>query len=248
MTPKVIQIENLYKSYSMGEHKLPVLEGLHLDVLQGEMVAIMGRSGSGKSTLLSTIAGLEPVDAGKIVVSQHEVSRLSNRQRVLFRRDNLGIIYQFFNLVPALTVEENITLPFLIAGEKHPAIQSRLAEVLTFTGMKNRQKHLPSQLSGGEMQLVSIARALIRQPKVILADEPTGNVNLETGKIIMQKLREVTTTNCCSVILVTHSPEDASWANRIVFLKDGKIDLRYSLEKEETDATYIYQRLKELGI
>lgn len=244
----MIEINGLCKAYSMGDSRLPVLQNLDLSVQQGELVAIMGRSGSGKSTLLNIIAGLESIDAGRVRVDQTELNRLNTHQKVLFRRDHLGIIYQFFNLVPALTVEENITLPFLIAGEFNGIVQERLAEVLDFTGMARRRNHLPSQLSGGEMQLVSIARALVRHPRVILADEPTGNVNLETGKMIMQKLKEVThTTNCC-VLLVTHSPEDASWADRIVFLKDGSIEPNYVLGKGETDAADIYRRLKELGI
>ena len=232
----------------MGENNLPVLSGLNLDVFEGEMVAIMGRSGSGKSTLLNTIAGLENIDQGKIYVNQKETNQLNNKQKVIFRRDNFGIIYQFFNLVPSLTVEENITLPFLIANEKNRSIQTRLEEVLDFTGMSRRRKHLPSHLSGGEMQLVSIARALIKRPKVILADEPTGNVNLNTGKLIMDKLQSITSEAKCSVLLVTHSPEDASRADRIVFLKDGRIEPEHTLNKGETDATHIYRRLKELGI
>jgi len=248
MGQKIVQIENIYKSYSMGDNRLPVIHGLYLDIFYNELVAIMGRSGSGKSTLLNMIAGLESIDSGKIYIEHNEINRMSSKQKVLFRRDNLGIIYQFFNLVPALNVKENIILPFLIAGKNDHLIKERLEEVLEFTGMSNRKKHLPSQLSGGEMQLVTIARALIRHPKVILADEPTGNVNLETGKMIMQKLRNITKSGECSVILVTHSPEDASWADRIAFLKEGRIAPENSLEKEVTDAAHIYGRLKELGI
>lgn len=244
----MIEIKGLYKAYPMGDNQLPVLRNLDLTVRRGEMVAIMGRSGSGKSTLLNIIAGLESLDAGLVRVEQTELNRLNSRQKVLFRRDHLGIIYQFFNLVPALTVEENITLPFLIAGETNGLVQERLDEVLNFTGMFRRRKHLPGQLSGGEMQLVSIARALVRRPRVILADEPTGNVNRETGKLIMQKLKEVTQTTNCSVLLVTHSPEDASRADRIVFLKDGTIEPQFTLEQGATDAADIYRRLKELGI
>lgn len=248
MADTIIQMKNVSKTYSMGETKLPVIKGLNLEVNRGELVAIMGRSGSGKSTLLNLIAGLETVNTGIIRVDSVEVSTLKSKDKVLFRRDNLGIIYQFFNLVPSLTVEENITLPFLISGERNGNIKARLEEVLDFTGMHKRRQHLPTHLSGGEMQLVSIARALIRKPKVILADEPTGNVNLETGKLIMTKLREVTRQETCSVLLVTHSPEDASWADRIVFLKDGRIEAKNSLKQGETDATHIYNRLKKLGI
>lgn len=248
MADTIIQMKNVSKTYSMGETKLPVIKGLDLEVNRGELVAIMGRSGSGKSTLLNLIAGLETVNTGIIRVDSVEVSTLKSKDKVLFRRDNLGIIYQFFNLVPSLTVEENITLPFLISGERNGNIKARLEEVLDFTGMHKRRQHLPTHLSGGEMQLVSIARALIRKPKVILADEPTGNVNLETGKLIMTKLREVTRQETCSVLLVTHSPEDASWADRIVFLKDGRIEAKNSLKQGETDATHIYNRLKKLGI
>ncbi len=248
MNNPIIQVTDLFKSYPIGEQRLPVLEGLNLDIHASELVAVMGRSGSGKSTLLNLIAGLETPDTGKVVVKQYALHQMTRRQRILFRRDNLGIIYQFFNLVPALTVEENILLPFLIAGDKNPAMKVRLEEVLEFTGMACRRRHLPSQLSGGEMQLVSIARALIRQPGVILADEPTGNVNLETGKLIMRKLQEVTLASHSSIILVTHSPEDASWADRIVFLKNGQIDPKFSLHKGETDVLHIFRRLEELGI
>ncbi len=248
MGETTISVKNVFKSYPVGDQRLPVLEGLSLDVHASELVAVMGRSGSGKSTLLNLIAALETIDSGEIYVKQHALHQMSRRQRILFRRDNLGIIYQFFNLVPSLTVEENILLPFLIAGDKNPAMKTRLEEVLEFTGMASRRRHLPSQLSGGEMQLVSIARTLIRQPGVILADEPTGNVNLETGKLIMRKLQESTRISHASIILVTHSPEDASWADRIVFLKNGKIEPKFSLNKGETDVFHIFRRLEELGI
>ncbi|MCI0513693.1 ABC transporter ATP-binding protein [candidate division KSB1 bacterium] len=248
MEKAIIQIENLHKSYSMGQTSLPVLNGLNLQVSRGELVAIMGRSGSGKSTLLNILAGLERIDAGEVRVHGQTLNRLGNREKVFFRRNNLGIIYQFFNLVPALTVEENVTLPFLIAGSRDTTIPQQVAEMLEYIGMSGRRRHLPSQLSGGEMQLVSIARALIRRPAIILADEPTGNVNLETGKLIMQKLRAMITQYQSSLLLVTHSPKDASWADRIVFLKDGQIEPAHELSKGETDAAYIYRRLKELGI
>ena len=248
MDKQMIHIEDLCKSYPMGDSELPVLRNLNFSATAGKLVAIMGRSGSGKSTLLNVMAGLESIDSGKIQIADRNIGALTTRQKVLFRRDHLGIIYQFFNLVPSLNVEENIALPFLIAGENKSACNGRLEEVLNFTGMARRRKHLPSQLSGGEMQLVSIARALIRRPKVILADEPTGNVNLETGNMIMQKLRDITQNESCCIILVTHSPEDASWADRIDFLKDGQIQPEFSLEEKETDATHIYHRLKKLGI
>ncbi|MBN2089521.1 ABC transporter ATP-binding protein [candidate division KSB1 bacterium] len=248
MGETTISVKNVFKSYPVGDQRLLVLEGLSLDVHASELVAVMGRSGSGKSTLLNLIAALETSDTGEIFVKQQALHQMNRRQRILFRRDNLGIIYQFFNLVPSLTVEENILLPFLIAGDKNPAMKTRLEEVLEFTGIASRRRHLPSQLSGGEMQLVSIARTLIRQPGVILADEPTGNVNLETGKLIMKKLQEVTRISHASIILVTHSPEDASWADRIVFLKNGQIEPKYSLNKGETDVFHIFRRLEELGI
>jgi len=232
----------------MGDTKLPVLRGVNLAVGAGEIVSIMGRSGSGKSTLLNIIAALEPFEKGRVQANGVAVEKLSRHQASLYRRNHLGIIYQFFNLIPSLNVEENILLPFLIAGKQEPDQKERAQEMLDLCGMLPRRKHMPSQLSGGEMQLVSIARALIRRPKLILADEPTGNVNLETGRLIMRKLQQAAGAVGCVVVMVTHSPEDAAFADRIVFLKDGRINQENSLRKGEADAAHIYGRLKELGI
>lgn len=223
-----------------------MLRGLSLSIGAGELVAVMGPSGSGKSTLLNCIAGLDTPDRGRILLEGSPVAEKSELERTIARRRNMGIIYQFFNLVPNLDVRENVMLPFLIddVDADHPAIDKALSRV----GMQHRTSHLPAQLSGGEMQLVSIARAIVRRPKLILADEPTGNVNVATGKKIMSMLKDIVREVESAMMLVTHNPEDASKADRVVFLKDGAIEARHQLTGDDVTLAKIHARLAELEI
>ncbi len=245
MAPTV-SVRGLEKSYPLGESKVEVLRGLDLEVAPAELVAVMGPSGVGKSTLLNCIAGLDGADAGVVEVLGRDLATMDDNARTLARRRAIGIIYQFFNLVPNLDVEENVTLPYLIDGEApdRAAVRTSLERV----GMSHRATHLPSQLSGGEMQLVSIARAIARTPRLLLADEPTGNVNVATGKRIMTLLQEVLKETDCAMLLVTHNPDDAARADRVVFLKDGAIDPTSSLIGGDVSVGAIHTRLQKLDI
>jgi putative ABC transport system ATP-binding protein len=242
----VIEVEALEKSYALGSSRVEVLRDLSLSISAGELVAVMGPSGSGKSTLLNCIAGLDQPDRGTIKLEDRELTTLSELEKTIARRRSMGIIYQFFNLVPNLDVRENVMLPYLIDDVR--ADDAAIDHALARVGMEHRTTHLPAQLSGGEMQLVSIARAIVRKPKLILADEPTGNVNVATGKKIMTLLRDIVREVDSALMLVTHNPEDASKADRVVFLKDGRIDLAHQLKKEQVTLARIHARLEELEI
>ena len=223
-----------------------MLKGLDLELSPERLTAVMGPSGVGKSTLLNCVAGLDVPDRGTVRVLDRDLARLDDEERTIARRRNMGIIYQFFNLVPNLDVTENVMLPFLIEGDAVP--EGVVERALERVGMLHRRQHLPAQLSGGEMQLVSIARAIVRKPKLILADEPTGNVNVATGRRIMKLLRDVLREAGAAMILVTHNPEDAATADRVVFIEDGRIVSDHALEGPEVTTASIHARLQELGI
>lgn len=243
-----LEVTNLHKHYRLGEHILPVLNGINLSLRTGEMVAIMGPSGSGKTTLLNCMSGIDVPDRGELSIGGETVNLDMERDRTHLRRYRLGIVFQFFNLIPTLNVRENIALPFLI-GRHHPADEeSRITELLKATGLEKRAAHYPFQLSGGEMQLVSIARALVHKPEVILADEPTGNVNPSVGRSIMQILRTSAKSQHTSILLVTHSPEHASWADRVSFIKEGVIAGELALDGGPERIAPIYDKLLELEI
>jgi putative ABC transport system ATP-binding protein len=240
-----LSVRGLSKSYGLGEAQIAVLRGVDLDVGPGEMCAVMGPSGAGKSTLLHLIAGLDEPDEGSVEVLGTRLSGLDDRTRTVIRRDKIGIVYQFFNLVSNLTAIENVLLPYYIAEEAPDRAAAERA--LERVGMAKRAEHLPAQLSGGEMQLVSIARALVRKPGLVLADEPTGNVNVATGKRILALLREVLKETGSSLLMVTHNPEDAARSDRVVFMKDGLIPPEAALSGP-LDVAEVHRQLRELGI
>ena len=237
---------DVFKSYPLGAQRVDVLKGVRLEVPPGEIVAVMGPSGVGKSTLLNCVAGLDIPDEGKLWVLDRDVAGMSDLDRTLLRRRHVGIIYQFFNLVSNLTAYENVTLPYLI--DSCPIDRAAAEGALERVGLSHRAGHLPAQLSGGEMQLVSIARAIVRGPALVLADEPTGNVNVATGRRIMAMLRETIKETGSAMVLVTHNPDDAAAADRVVFMKDGVLPDEATLCANEVSVAAVHARLQSLGI
>lgn len=226
----VLEAESLFKQYNLGEHHVNALDGVNFVVEGGEFVAIMGPSGSGKSTLLHLMGGLDKPSEGEITLAGKKISLLKDKQITLLRRRNVGFVFQFFNLLPTLTAEENITLPLLIDGKRIGDYQDHLETLLNLIGLSDRRRHKPEQLSGGEQQRVALARALITQPAIVLADEPTGNLDTKTGKNIMELLRRSCDELGQTIVVVTHDPRAASYANRVVFLRDGVIAAKVGLE------------------
>jgi len=219
----VLYAEGLRKEYQFGHIAVKALDGVSLNIQQGEFVGIMGPSGSGKSTLLHLLGGLDQPSEGRIILAGNEVSRLSDQQATLVRRRNVGFVFQFFNLLPTLSAEENIMLPLVIDGKNIRNFTERLDEVLKHVGLEDRRHHRPDQLSGGEQQRVALARALITRPAILLADEPTGNLDTRTGSDMMQLLQESAKDLEQAIVMVTHDPKAAAFADRVIFLRDGLI-------------------------
>jgi putative ABC transport system ATP-binding protein len=218
----VLSARDLYKQYQLGGFEINALNGLNFDVEKGEFVAIMGPSGSGKSTLLHLLGGLDSPSKGQVALSDQVFSELPDKEMTLTRRRNIGFVFQFFNLLPTLSAEENILLPILIDGKKPEDYTAWMNQLISLVGLDDRRHHKPDQLSGGEQQRVAIARALVTQPAILLADEPTGNLDTKTGNIIMGLLRRSCDELAQTTIVVTHDPRAAAYADRIVFLRDGK--------------------------
>jgi len=218
-----IQLDNLYKSYVEGGQPRQVLQGTSASFNRGEFVAIIGRSGSGKSTLLNLISGIDRVDGGDIHLNGQSLTTLNERQRTLFRRRNIGFVFQFFNLIPTLSVIETVTLPLELLGVDLPTAQVRAAALLDQVGLGDRLDTFPDRLSGGEQQRVAIARALVHDPLLVLADEPTGNLDEETGQQVLELLDRLSRQVGKNMILVTHNIENTRHADRIVALQDGCI-------------------------
>jgi putative ABC transport system ATP-binding protein len=244
----MLHIESLVKAYRLGNSEVSVLRGLSLEVKAGEMVAIMGPSGSGKTTLLNCVSGIDLPDSGTVELQGHAVDYRSEKARTRLRRQQIGMVFQFFNLIPTLTVRENVALPFLIDGKRDKSSEERVEALLNEVGMAHRAGHLPFQLSGGEMQLVSIARALVRRPALLLADEPTGNVNPQIGLHIMEILRDTARREGSGLLMVTHSPDHAAWADRICFLKEGRIAGELQQDGRRDALALIHAKLLALGI
>jgi putative ABC transport system ATP-binding protein len=219
----VLEAKDLRKEYRLGQHLVNALTGVNFKVERGEFVAIMGPSGSGKSTLLHLLGGLDSPTEGNITLAEQSLSKLSEHKATLVRRHNVGFVFQFFNLLPTLTAEENVLLPIIIDGKNPRKYEEQLTNLLDLVGLLDRRTHKPDQLSGGEQQRVAIARALITQPAILLADEPTGNLDTKTGTAIMELLRRSCEELKQTVIVVTHDPKAAAYANRVIFLRDGDI-------------------------
>ena len=244
----LLEVRALVRVFRTTEQEIPVLGGVSFAVEKGEFVAVMGQSGSGKSTLLHIIAGLLPATAGQVFLQEQEVTVMPEMGRARLRRQDLGYIFQNFNLMPHLTAEENVLLPLRIARRELNGGRDRVDQLLDAVGLTHRKRHRPHQLSGGELQRVSIARALVSRPDLVLADEPTGNLSSRHGEEVMELLQKSVGEDGCSLLLVTHNPYDAARADRVLFLKDGRLDPAWDLGRGEVNATAVLDRLKELGI
>lgn len=218
---EILRVENLSKVYGTGETAVRALNDISFSVQRGEFVAIIGPSGSGKSTLLHILGGVDRPTAGRVFIDNTDVYALDETKLAIFRRRQIGLIYQFYNLIPVLNVEENITLPLLLDGRK--VDHKQLREILTTLGLSERLRHLPNQLSGGQQQRVSIGRALINMPALVLADEPTGNLDRKNGAEIMELLKLSNKKYNQTLVVITHDESIALQADRIIAIEDGMI-------------------------
>jgi putative ABC transport system ATP-binding protein len=218
-----IQIQELSKSYQEGDRKRTVLHNTNLEIAAGEFIAILGKSGSGKSTLLNLISGIDRCDQGKICINSQNLTAMDEHERTLFRRKHIGFIFQFYNLIPTLTVWENVVLPLELNGMSNGSTSKRAGELLESVELSDRRGAFPDRLSGGEQQRVAIARALVNDPLLVLADEPTGNLDEETGRQVLVLLDRLTRQAGKNLILVTHSREAAAFADRILYLREGHL-------------------------
>lgn len=227
-TKTIITIHNLNKTYEEGGRARHVLQAVNLDIHQGEFFVMLGKSGSGKSTLLNLISGIDKPDnpdTAQICIDNTDITKLNDTQQTLFRRDHIGIVFQFFNLIPTLTVLENITLPLELRGDNRKASQKVGLRLLERVGLGNRGDSFPDKLSGGEQQRVAIARALAHEPAVVLADEPTGNLDEETGERVLMLLLELTREEGKTLVMATHNPEIVPYADRVCRIHDGKLQI-----------------------
>lgn len=218
---EILRVENLTKVYGKGENEVRALDGVSFSVEKGEFVAVIGPSGSGKSTLLHILGGVDRPTSGRVLMDGKDVYAQNEEQLAIFRRRQVGLIYQFYNLIPVLNVTENITLPVLMDGQK--VNRDRLKELITTLGLTGRENHLPNQLSGGQQQRVSIGRALMNAPAVVLADEPTGNLDSKNSKEIVELLKISNEKYGQTLIVITHDESIALQADRIISIDDGKI-------------------------
>ncbi|MDR0979009.1 MAG: ABC transporter ATP-binding protein [Lachnospiraceae bacterium] len=218
---EILKVENLTKKYGKGENEVIAVDNMSFSIDKGEFVAIVGSSGSGKSTLLHLLGGVDRPTSGKVFIEGKDIYSLSDNNLAIFRRRQVGLIYQFYNLIPILNVEENITLPCDLDGKK--VEDEKLEELLKVLGIENRRKHLPNQLSGGQQQRVSIGRALINSPSIVLADEPTGNLDKKSSDEIVELLKVSNKKYNQTVVIITHDLEIAKEADRIIKIEDGKI-------------------------
>jgi len=221
----LVEAKEVVRVYGEGGGERPVLRDVDLQIEEGECIALLGRSGSGKSTLLNLLAGIDTPDEGEILIRGQCINRLPERERTLFRRRHIGFVYQLFNLISTLTVEENIGLPLELNGVGETQISEMVARLLGEVGLADRSGAFPDRLSGGEQQRVAVARALIHEPALILADEPTGNLDAETGHLVLDLLTDLSRRYRRTLIIVTHSLAVARAADRVVTLKDGVLTL-----------------------
>jgi putative ABC transport system ATP-binding protein len=218
----VVRLEGVSKVYQRGASTIGAVQGVSLEVAKGEFLAVMGPSGSGKSTLLNLIGGLDRPTEGDVIIDGRSTREFTENDWTRLRRERIGVIFQFFNLLPGLTARENVALPLLLRGDPHP--ENRVEECLTAVGLAHRGEHRPSELSGGEQQRVAVARALVHQPALLLADEPTGNLDSKVGREIVQLIKTLARQGGQTVVLATHSRSAAEEADRILLMRDGSVD------------------------
>jgi putative ABC transport system ATP-binding protein len=220
-----IEAKNICKTFRIGEQRLEVLKDVSLSVAEGEFVSLMGPSGSGKSTLLYILSGLDKADTGSVLINGKDIGSLSDADESAMRLSDIGFVFQAYNLIDNLTVEENVSIPALLNGKKRGEVNDLLDGLLSAVGLLDHRKHRPMELSGGQQQRTAIARALINRPNIIFADEPTGNLDSQNGKEVLQLLRKLNKHYGLTILMVTHSEESASYGNRIIRLKDGRLIL-----------------------
>lgn len=220
----MIRCIDLCKIYRQGDNEITALADVSLEIPRGAFAVVMGPSGSGKSTLLQLIGGLDRPSGGEILVDGRLIGQMADDEVTLFRRTHIGFVFQFFNLLPTLTALENVTLPFVLDGRSKAEADRRAATLLAKVGLEARRHHLPEEMSGGEIQRVAIARALAFNPPLLLADEPTGNLDSKTGGAILSLLRQINREEGCTIVMVTHSQEAASYGDRTIFVRDGRIE------------------------
>jgi putative ABC transport system ATP-binding protein len=220
----LLKTDSLQKTYTRGDQTVEALRGVSIEIESGQFVSIMGPSGSGKSTLLHLMGGLDRPSAGKVILQDQAIETLSDHDLSLFRRQKLGFIFQFFNLLPTLGALENVALPRLLNGETIKSIRPKAEELLKMMGLEKRMDHKPDQLSGGEMQRVAIARALIADPLIIFADEPTGNLDSKTGESVLKLMQSLVKDHGKTIVMVTHDRNAAAYGTRLITLKDGLLD------------------------
>ena len=218
---KILEVKNLCKTYGKGDTMVKALDNVSFSVEKGEFIAIVGPSGSGKSPLLHILGGVDVPTSGNVIIDKTDISQLNETALAIFRRRQIGLVYQFYNLIPILTVEENLTLPLLLDGKKPDA--KTVGNLVNQLGLEQRLQHLPNQLSGGQQQRVSIGRALINNPALLLADEPTGNLDSENSREIISLLRRFNKQSNQTVIIITHDERIALSADRVIAIEDGKI-------------------------
>ncbi|VTS03160.1 ABC transporter ATP-binding protein [Tuwongella immobilis] len=233
----MMELVQVTKVYEQGRRTVQAVRGVSLRIGTGEFVSIMGPSGSGKSTLLHLLGGLDVPTTGQAIFQGDDLQAMSDRQRTMIRRHRIGFVFQFFNLLPTLTAIENVALPLLLAGEKRRVAHERARASIDRIGMLRRADHLPDELSGGEMQRIAIARALVTDPEAILCDEPTGNLDSANSKAILELLRTLPEPGKRSVVMVTHDPNSAHYADRLITIRDGLLDSDISTNRVPAKAT-----------
>jgi putative ABC transport system ATP-binding protein len=245
---EIVVADDVSKSFSISQTPRPVVDRVSFSVRRGELVAIMGPSGCGKSTLLHLLGGLEPPDLGRILIEGHDITTMDERRRTIFRREHIGFVFQFFNLIPNLTAAENIALPLRIAGGRSSHFD-RVSDLMRDLNLRNLQGHRPEEISGGEQQRVAIARALLNYPAIIIADEPTGNLDYNTGNDVLELIWSRCAKDGQTAVLATHDARAAAYADRVIVMRDGRIiDTIVLGRRQDHNAAPLIARLAQLGL